>query len=136
MDLLGLEWTPVVSLSGVLDSLVGILEDPVTVGTSVVNSEAATQLLTQPTALVAALASLALLRAHQRSWGHQDLDPLPLSSFDPLDEDRCPSASKKRSHLSADDSSVFPLPKRLIMESQNDAQNNHCNNNNKMVHIY
>lgn len=52
MDLLSSEWSPIISLSGVIDALQGIMEDPVTYGPTVVNPLAAHQLLACPQALV------------------------------------------------------------------------------------
>ena len=55
MELLQCDWTPIMSLGGVLDALQGLLEEPLCSGPSVLNAEAARQLRHAPQELVAAV---------------------------------------------------------------------------------
>ncbi len=62
MELLQCDWTPIMSLGGVLDALQGLLEEPLCAGPAVLNAEAARQLRHAPQELVAAVREQQRLR--------------------------------------------------------------------------
>ena len=67
MDLL-LDWGPIMSLTGVLDALLGVLEEPECFGGSVVNSEAAQALQQRPQEVVGRLQELQEEMRQVRCW--------------------------------------------------------------------
>ncbi len=132
LELLMCDWTPIMSLGGVLDALLGLLEEPVWSGPSVLNAEAAHELRHAPQRLVAKVQQQqqALLASERmcfarvaRGGGNGDVATEAAGSECDDDEDEdCVSRLKRREQQ---DKSCLdhlaPSPKRCVVVARDAA---------------